>query len=177
MQQHVLNHSSFNAIPAGTPPSNPNAQLNGTPPANGSHSKKRPRNNRKSSARKKPLHENPRAVYVNVFDQEDSRKRGEMWNKVEIQHEVGYVASETCLSADAEKSFYDECDLNVACLVKGVFADALVQIGELLQENEIAPDFKVTMGTSDSVAEAPGSVVETEPPTKEMFKWFNRIPV
>ena len=114
--------------------------------------------------------------YTSRFTLEDTQRRDKVWGNINVNNSLSYTTK--CDNPDAEKALYDECDVVVACTLKGIFADALVKIQDLLQENEVAPNFTATMGTPESELKgAPGSTLQLDPPAKNNFEWFHRVPV
>jgi len=131
---------------------------------------------RRQSQNKKQKTENV-SVYVHSFDNKEALERSKAWDRVTVDKKLNYVAMEGCTNPAAEAALYSESDLSVSCVLHGIFADALVQIAELLQDGERAPEFNVALGTSDLVGNVDGNDVEMEYPTKKQFKWYHRVPV
>lgn len=133
---------------------------------------------RKSNQLKRMKTDNsPSPVYIHSFDNKEALERGKMWDKIKVEKKLNYVPIEKSPNPAAEAALYSECDLGVSCILHGIFADALVQIEELLQEGEKAPEFHVALGTHGMINDIDGKEVEMEYPTKKRFKWYHRVPV
>ena len=117
------------------------------------------------------------SVYVHAFDNKEALERSKAWDRVKVDKKLNYVPIDNSPNPAAEAALYNECDLSVSCTLHGIFSDALVQIEELLQDSEKAPEFNMALGTSDLIENIDGSEVEMEYPTKKQFKWYHRVPV
>ena len=143
-----------------------------------SSKRKMQRGKRKSNHLKRLKTDNsPAPVYIHSFDNKEALDRGKMWDKIKVDKKLSYVPIENSPNPAAEAALYSECDLGVSCILHGIFADALVQIEELLQEGEKAPEFHVALGTQSMMDDMDGKEVEMEYPTKKRFKWYHRVPV
>ena len=101
--------------------------------------------------------------------------RIKMFNRLNVTSNTEYEAVST--KVDAENATYNDADLSVRCLVKGIFADALAQIQPLLADGETLPEFKVSISSRDSIQEGQDDIVTSEYPTKTQFCWHHRVPI
>ena len=127
--------------------------------------------------KKQKTNANVNPIYVHSFDQEESVKRGKAWDTIEVKNKISHSPIQNCTNPAVESALYNECDLSVACLIHGIFADAQAKIEELLQDGEEAPKFNATLGTEDAIKDASGDLVDMEYPSKKRFAWYHKVPV
>lgn len=153
------------------------------PDLNAENNAAKPKRNRRfvrkkriPNSKKQKTNENT-SVYVHTFEQDESVKRARVWNTVSVENKISFNSVKSCSNPATEAALYSECDLSVACLIHGIFADAQAKIEDLLLEGEEAPKFNVTLGTEDVTKEASGDKVDMEYPSKKRFEWYHKVPV
>ena len=128
-----------------------------------------------NKAKKKRKTQRNQSIYVNSFDKSEAVERCKMLRYLTVKSDCKFETHSN--KEDVENALYNENDLTVKCMVKGIFADALVQMNSLLEEGEVLPEFRVSLATGGSEGDVGGEVITSDYPVKTQYHWHHRAPI